>query len=57
MTRLLGKSNRTILHLATMGNAIIVGRGANIVTRRLEGGIRVRLVGTPRLRRRAGRST
>jgi cytidylate kinase len=53
MTRLVGKTNRTILHLATMGSAIIVGRGAAVVTRELPGGLHVRLVGSPNVRRRA----
>jgi cytidylate kinase len=38
------KTSRTILRLARLGNAILVGRGANIVTRELEGGHHVRLV-------------
>jgi hypothetical protein len=49
---LVAKTGRTILHLATMGNAILIGRGSNVVTRRLRGGIRVRLVGSPRTRLR-----
>jgi cytidylate kinase len=46
------KTARTILNLAGMGNAIIVGRAAAVVTRRLPGGIHVRLVGTPEVRLR-----
>ena len=38
--------NETILHLATLGHVILVGRGANIITRRLPNGIHVRLVGS-----------
>jgi cytidylate kinase len=34
------------LHLAQLGNAIIVGRGANIITARLPGMLHVRLVGS-----------
>lgn len=47
------KTNETILALAKMGNAIIIGRGANFVTRHLPGGFHVRLVGSreSRLRR------
>jgi cytidylate kinase len=36
----------TILHLATLGHVILVGRGANIITRRLPGGTHVRLIGS-----------
>jgi cytidylate kinase len=41
------KTTRTILHLATMGHAIIVGRGAGVIGRRLDGGLHVRLIGSP----------
>lgn len=41
---LLRRINETILRLATMGSAIIVGRAANIVTARLNGGFHARLV-------------
>jgi cytidylate kinase len=44
---LVRKTSRTILGLARMGNAIIVGRAGNLVTRRLPFGLRVRLVGSP----------
>jgi cytidylate kinase len=50
MSRLVGKINQTILHLATTGNVIIVGRGSNFVTRHLKGGLNVRLVGSTRAR-------
>ncbi len=36
----------TILHLATLGHVILVGRGANILTHRLPKGTHVRLVGS-----------
>lgn len=36
----------TILHLAHLGHVIVVGRGANIITRRLESVLHVRLVGS-----------
>ena len=36
----------TILHLAQMGNVILVGRGANVVTRELDNVFHVRLVGS-----------
>ena len=38
--------SETILHLATLGHVILVGRGANIITRRLPNGTHVRLVGS-----------
>jgi cytidylate kinase len=38
------KTAETILHLAQMGHAVIVGRGANIITRKLSRGFHVRLV-------------
>jgi len=52
-TGLATKTGRTILNLAGMGNAIIVGRAAAVVTRNLPGGIHARLIGSPekRLRR------
>ena len=44
---LVGKTSRTILHLAEMGHAILVGRGGGILTRTLPGGVRIRLIGSP----------
>jgi hypothetical protein len=38
--------SETILHLAMLGYVILVGRGANIITRKLPNGIHVRLVGS-----------
>jgi cytidylate kinase len=48
-------TNETILALARMGNAVIIGRGANFVTRGLPGGFHARLVAAreTRLRRMA----
>ena len=43
---LVRKMTETILHLAQMGRVIIVGRGASITTRGMEGGLHVRLVGS-----------
>lgn len=43
---LVRRTSETILRLAQMGNVILVGRGANIVTRDLKGGFHVRLVGS-----------
>jgi cytidylate kinase len=47
------KTNETILAIASMGNAVIIGRGANYVTRNVPGGVHVRLVASKvtRLRR------
>ncbi|MDP3921233.1 MAG: cytidylate kinase-like family protein [Candidatus Omnitrophota bacterium] len=41
---LVRRTSETILHLAQMGHAIIVGRGANVITRKLKAGIHVRLI-------------
>lgn len=41
---LVQKTNQTVLRLAEMGHAIIVGRGAPVITRGLAGGVHVRLV-------------
>jgi cytidylate kinase len=38
--------SETILHLAEMGNVILVGRGANVVTGKLSNVLRVRLAGS-----------
>ncbi len=38
------QTRETILHLAQMGHSIIVGRGANIVTKKIVGGLNVRLI-------------
>jgi cytidylate kinase len=46
------KTGRTILNLAHMGNAIIVGRAAGVVTRALPDGLHTRLIGSPEVRRR-----
>ncbi len=43
---LVRKTNETILQLARMGNSILVGRGASIVTRKLENGFHVKLIGS-----------
>ena len=40
------KTSETILHLAEMGHVVLVGRGSNVVTRKLSGGFHVRLVGS-----------
>jgi cytidylate kinase len=38
------KTNKTILHLAQLGYAIIVGRASNIITAKMPGGVNIRLV-------------
>ena len=40
------KTAETILHLAQMGNVVMVGRGANVVTRKMPFGFHVRLIGS-----------
>jgi cytidylate kinase len=44
MSQLAKKTCSTILNLASIGNVVIVGRGANIITRNLPGGFHVRLI-------------
>lgn len=44
------KTSETILDLAQMGNVILVGRGANIITKRLRNGFHVRLIASPEKR-------
>lgn len=41
---LAGKISHTILHIADMGNVILVGRGSNIITSKLKNGIHIRLI-------------
>ncbi len=43
---LVHQTAETILHLAQLGYVILVGRGANVVTRKLENVFHVRLVGS-----------
>lgn len=44
---LVHKTSETILHLAKMGNAVLVGRGANVITQKfLPNGLHIRLVGS-----------
>ena len=38
------KTGKTIVHLAQLGYAIIVGRAANIITAKMPGGVNIRLV-------------
>lgn len=49
---LVRRTSQTILHLAGVGHAILVGRGANIVTAKMEGGLHVRLIGSAEKRRK-----
>jgi len=44
---LTARTSETIIQLAIMGNAILIGRGAHLVTWRLPGGFRVRLIASP----------
>jgi hypothetical protein len=43
---LVRRASETILHLAQLGNAILVGRGGNVITARLPGMLHLRLVGS-----------
>jgi cytidylate kinase len=43
---LVRKTAETILHLAELGNVVVIGRGSNIVTAALEHALHVRLVGS-----------
>jgi cytidylate kinase len=43
---LVRQTAETILHLAKLGNVILIGRGANVVTSRLDNVFHVRLVGS-----------
>lgn len=47
---LVRKTADTILHLAEIGNVIVIGRGANILTDRFADALHVRLVGSVRRR-------
>ncbi len=47
---LVEKTAETLLHLADVGNVILIGRGANIATARLPHMVHVRLTGTPERR-------
>ena len=47
---LVHKTAQTILHLAELGNVIIIGRGANVITSRLDYVFHVRLVGSLEMR-------
>lgn len=47
---LVHQTAESILHLAQLGQVIIIGRGANIITRRLDYVFHVRLIGSPERR-------
>ena len=47
VSRLVAMTSRTVLHVASMGNAVIVGRAAHVLTQSLSNGLRVRLTGSP----------
>jgi cytidylate kinase len=50
-SELVRQTAETILHLAEMGNVIVIGRGANLITGKLEQAFHVRLVGSLERRR------
>jgi len=50
MESLVRRTSETILHLAELGHAIIVGRGAHIITARLPGMLHIRLIGSVEVR-------
>jgi len=50
--KMVEQTSETILQLAALGSAVIVGRGANIVTRSLPDVLHVRLVGSLEVRAR-----
>jgi cytidylate kinase len=41
---LIKKASNTILHLALLGDVILIGRGSNIITKDLRGGFHLRLI-------------
>lgn len=43
---LIRKASSTILHLALLGDVILIGRGANFITKDLKGGLHLRLIDT-----------
>lgn len=43
---LVRKTSETILHLAEMGNVVLIGRGANLITKDLDQAFHVRLIGS-----------
>lgn len=50
ISRLVAMTSRTVVHVATMGNAVLVGRAANVLTESLPIGLHVRLTGPPERR-------
>jgi hypothetical protein len=47
---LVRKTSETILRLAEMGNVVIIGRGANLITKNLDQAFHVRLIGSTPVR-------
>jgi cytidylate kinase len=43
---LIRKASNTIFHLALLGDVVLIGRGSNIITKDLSGGIHLRLIDT-----------
>lgn len=48
---LVKQTNNTILRLARLGRVIIVGRGAPVITKEVQGGIHIRLIGSLKKRK------
>jgi hypothetical protein len=47
---LLRQTTETILHLAELGNVILIGRGANVITAKLDNVFHARLIGSEEVR-------
>ncbi|MCB9771564.1 MAG: cytidylate kinase-like family protein [Candidatus Omnitrophica bacterium] len=48
---LVKQTNETILRLARLGRVIIVGRGAPVITKEIQGGVHIRLIGSLKKRK------
>ena len=42
--KLIRKISNTIIHLAVLGNVVLMDRASNIITRELAGGLHIRLI-------------
>jgi cytidylate kinase len=47
ISRLVAMTSRTVMHVATMGNVVLVGRGGNVLTQDMSVGLHVRLIAPP----------
>lgn len=47
---LVKKTAEAILHLAQVGNCVLVGRGSNVITKKLPSGVHIRLIGSKKMR-------